>query len=261
MAEKIAEEIRQTQDNQARATLAQVFLDIFNRPEEAQLVSATLLNAYIDAGRTEEALKLGTEWLAKHPDDIQTMRNLTILASAEAIKGNNAFVQQGRQYGARAIELLESDKMPEGMDAAKWAEFKKSSLVSLYREMGVIAFKSGDNKTARLMFEKAAELRSPDPSVYLLLAQFAGEEYDLRSKEYKIASAADRPAALKTAEAALDRLIEAYARAVAVTDGKAEYQQANAALRQDLETNYKFRNGGKTDGLQRLIDKFKQPAQ
>lgn len=262
IAESLAVAVAATTDPQQSLSLAQTYQDIFNLPEEQQRVTATLLNAYINTGQTEDALKLGTGWLAQHPDDVGTMQNLTILASTELIsKKNNAFVAQGRQYGAKAIELLEADKMPAGFDAAKWPDYKKTALVTLYRETGVLAHLTGDGKAARPLLEKAATLRSTDPGVYLILAGYAADEYDTRQKEYTVASAAERPAALKTAEAALDNLIEAYARAVAMTEGDERYRQANAGIRQDLETNYKFRHKGSADGLQQLIDKYKKPAQ
>jgi len=258
VAQALADEIARVEDKELKVSLAETYGAVFNAPDEAQNISGTLLSAYINAGRADEAMKAGAAWLEKHPDDVQTMQNLTVLAASEAIKENMQYAEAGRRYGARALEIIEADKRPEHIDAAKWAELKSNLQVSLYRETGVLAFKSGDLKAARPLLEKAADLRSPDPGVYLLLAQFAGDEYDTRSKEYKVASAADRPAALKTAEAALDRLIEAYARAVAMTEGNPAYQAANAALRQDLETNYKFRNNGKTDGIQQLIDKYKK---
>jgi tetratricopeptide (TPR) repeat protein len=260
VAQGIAEEIRQTADHQQKASLAQVFLDIFTLPEEVQLVNASLLNAYINTGRTEEALKMGNDWLAKHPDDIQTMQNLTILAASEAIKGNNAFVAQGRQHGAKAISLLESDKVPEGVDTAKWPELKQSTLLSLYRETGVLAFKAGDKEAALPLLEKAVALNSPDPGVHLIVSDLHNEEYELRAKEYSVAAPAERPAAMKRAEEQLDKVIDSYARAIALTDGNAQYQQANAFLRQGLESYYKFRHK-KTEGMQQLIDKYKRPAQ
>ena len=123
IAETLAREVSSTTDPQLALSLAQTYQDIFNLPEEQQHVTATLLNGYINTGQTEDAMKLGTGWLAQHPDDVATMQNLTILASGQAIKGNNAFIAQGRQYGAKAIEMIEADKMPAGFDAAKWPEF------------------------------------------------------------------------------------------------------------------------------------------
>ncbi|MFL6337251.1 MAG: hypothetical protein ACJ754_28460 [Pyrinomonadaceae bacterium] len=261
IAEAIAREIAETTDNQAKGSLAQTFLDIFNLPGEASLVTGSLLNSYINTGQTQDALKLGTDWLAKHPDDISVMRNLTILASAEAIKGNNAFIAQGRDYGARAIALLEADKVPAGYDAAKWPDFKRESLVSLYRETGILAFKAGDNAAAIPLLEKAVELNSPDAAIYFLLSDLNNEVYELRAKESMVAAPSDKPAATQRAEAALDRVIESYARAIALTEGKPEFAQANAAFRERLTPYYKYRHKNSTDGLQQLIEKYKKPAQ
>jgi hypothetical protein len=261
LAESLAAAVSSTTDAQQALSLAQTYQDIFNLPEEQQRVTATLLNAYINTGQTEEAMKLGTGWLAQHPDDVATMQNLTILASGQAIKGNNAFIAQGRQYGAKAIELLEGDKMPAGFDAARWPDFKKASLVTLYRETGVLAYKAGEKSAALPLLEKAAALNSPDPGVYLLMSEMLNDAYEIRAKEYQVASAADRPAAMKNVETALDKVIESYAAAVAVTEGSAQYKPVNEVLRQDLERYYKFRHKNSTDGLQQLIDKYKRPAQ
>ena len=261
IADGIAREIAETTDHQAKGSLAQTFLEIFNLPGEAPLVTASLLNSYINTGQTQDAVTLGTKWLAEHPDDIAVMQNLTILSSAEAIKGNNAFVAQGRDLGAKAIALLEADKTPAGFDAAKWPDFKRQALVSLYRETGILAFKANDNAAAVPLLEKAVSLNSPDAAIYFLVSDLLNDLYEQSAKSAMVASAADKPAATQKAEAALDRVIDAYARAIAFTDGKAEYAQANAAFRERIAPYYKYRHKNSTDGMQQLIDKYKKPAQ
>src|ERR1044071_1033396 len=64
IAEGIAREISDSTDQQAKGSLAQAFLDIFNLPEEAPLVTAWLLTSYTNTGQTQEAMTLGTKWLA-----------------------------------------------------------------------------------------------------------------------------------------------------------------------------------------------------
>lgn len=261
LAESLAREVVAATDPQTSLSLAQTYADIFNLPEEKQRVTSTLLNGYINTGQVDEAMKMGSEWLVQHPDDIPTMQNLTILASAQAIKGNAAFAAQGRQYGAKAIELIEADKMPAGFDAARWPDFKRAALPSLYRETGVIALKSGDNAAALPLLEKAIEHGSTDAAVYFIVSDFYNDAYELRVKEHTIAAAADKPAAMQRAEAALDKVIEAMARAIALTEGKPEMAQANAAYRERLTPYYKYRYKNSTDGMQQLINKYKKPAQ
>lgn len=263
IARSLADEIAATSDAQTKISLGQAYLDIFNKPEEAQYINTTLLNTYINSGKTDEAMKAGTVWLQQHPDDIQTMQNLTILAAGAAIRGDNTYAAQGRQYGAQAIAMLEADKMPAGADATRWADFKKTALVSLYRETGMIAYKTGDTAAAIPLLQKAADLNSPDPGVYFVLSDLMNDRYEALAKEYKVTPPAQQPAKLKDVQAALDQVIETYARAIAFSDGSTnpQLQQANAAFRQSLEQYYKFRHNNSTEGMQQLIDKYKKSSQ
>jgi hypothetical protein len=68
---------------------------------------------------------------------------------------------------------------------------------------------------------------------------------------------ADREAQLKKVFALLDRLIDADAHFLALSDGNAQLADVRQQEMQYLETNYKFRHEGKTDGMQQLIDKYK----
>ena|SRR5438874_1848698 len=259
VAEAVAGEIANTQDQQLKISLAETYLSLFNEPGEGDRVNDILLTSYINAGRADEAFKVAPARLAKNPDDVDLLRGLAIVASNEVIKGNNAFAAQGQQYGAKAIELLEADKKPAGIDDAKWAAYKADALPALYRATGIIAYKTNDADTALARLQKAAALKSADPAVYLILSDLTFNEYDLRNKEYVVASAAEKPSALKRRDEAIDKLIEVYAQAIAVTDGQAQFQQANAGLREDLAKFYKSRHNGSTEGLQQLIDKYKKP--
>ncbi|HEX3560680.1 MAG TPA: hypothetical protein VHU19_15860 [Pyrinomonadaceae bacterium] len=261
IAQSIAQEIASTQDTQLKISLAQTFLDFFNDPAEATLVNDILLNAYINAGRADDAFKMGSARLAKNPEDVDLLRSLSVIASNEVIKGNNAYAPQGLQYGAKAIELLEGDKKPAGVDDAKWAAYKADSLPALYRATGIIAFKTNDPATATARLEKAAALKSADPGVYLLLSDLTYSQYEQLAKQYQVMPAgAAKQAALKQVEAQMDKTIEAYAQALAITEGNAQYQAAHDEMKQEIENLYKYRHGGSTQGLQQVIDKYKKPA-
>ena len=71
------------------------------------------------------------------------------------------------------------------------------------------------------------------------------------------AAGAERDAMLVKANEKLDATIEAFARIVALTDGKPEAKQVNDQVRENLESYYKYRHKN-TDGLQALIDKYKK---
>lgn len=253
----LANDIAGTPDVQLRISLASAFRDIFTGPGEADLITPFLIDAYVTAEQSAEAFRLAQTYLAQHPEETSTLYRLAVLASNETIKGNSAYAAVGRQYGARAIELIEADKMWPGADAAKWPAFKAESLPMLYRATGIIALKTGDAAGARQLLEKAVALKIKDPGVYLVLADLANSEYELLAKQHIVAAAAEKEAARKKADEKLDRVIEVFAQAVAVSEANPQYQQAAAALRENLTTYYKYRRGGSTDGLQQLIDKYK----
>jgi|ERR1043166_391950 hypothetical protein len=261
VAQKIADEIAKTQDNQLKISLAQTYLGFFTDPTEAALVNDILLAAYINSGQADEAFKMGAAQLAKNPDDVDILRGLAIVASNETIKGNAAYAAQGQQYGAKAIALIEADKKPAGMDDAKWAAYKADSLPALYRATGIIAFKTNDPAKAATLLGKAAALHSTDPGVYLLLSDLTYSQYEQLAKEYQVMPAgASKDAALKQVEAQIDKTIEAYAQAIAITEGNPQYKAPHDQMRQDIENLYKYRHGGSTQGLQQVIDRYKRPA-
>ena len=69
-----------------------------------------------------------------------------------------------------------------------------------------------------------------------------------------------KDAILKQAVAKMDEVIDWFARAVANSEGKAEFQAMNQQLMQNLESYYKFRHNGSTDGMSKIIDKYKKPT-
>jgi hypothetical protein len=259
VAQVVAAEVANTADPQLKISLAETYLSLFTAPGEADRMNALLLDAYISSERPEESFRAAGPWLQQHPDDVDVMRRLATIALNASIRGNNTFLAQGRQYGLKALELLEADKRPAEFEAAQWPEYRTKWVPALHREVGVIAFRTGDRAAAKTHLEKAAELKHPDPAVYLILSDMANEEYDTLAKQYTVAAAGEKDAALKRAQASLDRVIELYAQTLAMTEGNAQYEPARAQLRQDLEKYYKFRNNGSTDGLQQLIDKHKKP--
>ncbi len=57
----------------------------------------------------------------------------------------------------------------------------------------------------------------------------------------------------------MDEVIEFFAHAVGLSEGKPAYQQLHDQILQDLQAYYKYRHGGSTDGLQQMVDKYKMP--
>ncbi|HEX6624259.1 MAG TPA: hypothetical protein VF064_11140, partial [Pyrinomonadaceae bacterium] len=259
VAEHVAAHVSAVQDAGQRITLGEQYTAVFNGPGEADLVAGPVLDAYITTERNADAFRAGAAYLQAHPDEVGVMRSLAVAAGNAAIKGNTEYVAQGRQYAAKAAELIEADKKPAAWEAAQWAEYKTKWLPAIYREAGVLAMRAGDSAASKANMEKAAALKSTDPVVYIILSDAANQEYSAAARAYQAMPAgAEKTARLKEVEGLLDRVIEVSAQAVAMMEGNAQYDAARQQIRQDLEGYYKYRRGS-TQGLQELIDKYKKP--
>lgn len=261
IAEAVAADVLSTQEPAQKASLIETFVLFFNEPSEADLVNGPLMAAYIDAERPADAFKLAPAYFVKHADDVDSMRRLAIVGSNAAITGNDAYVKDALKYGTQAIEMIEGDKKPANVDAAQWADYKTKFLPGIYREVGVLSLRAGDNANARARLEKAIALGTDDPSTYAIVGQMSDEEYVQLVNAYKAAAAGPaRDAALKKAQDQLDKVIDLYAHAVGLSTGRAEFDNLRSQVMPALTDYYKFRHNNSDAGLQQLIDKYKKSA-
>lgn len=259
-AEKIADQIREVTDGAQKITLAQQFQTIFNDPSEEEMIMPVLIAAYADAKRPDDAFTTGAAYLGKQPDSVGVLVELMTIATDQAKQKNGKFVPQGERYGLHAIELIEANKKPASMTEATWKEYK-DLLPRLYQSMGVIGMVKGDRPTTQARLIKASELDPKDPFNYLLLSSSLNDDYQEAAKRYEATpDGPARTAELQKVLALLDRLIETDAHFIALSDGVAQLASIRQQEMQYLETNYKYRHQGSTDGLQQLIDKYKTPA-
>ena len=94
-----------------------------------------------------------------------------------------------------------------------------------------------------------------------MIGALFNDEYQNEGKQYQsMAAGPARDAQLKKVQALLDNVIDAYAHAVALSEGNVTLQHIRQQYAQDLESYYKYRHNGSTEGMQQLIDKYKTPA-
>lgn len=261
VARVAADKIAKAPDAAQRVALSEGFLKTFNNPAEANVISSDLALAYVTAQRLDDAFRVADpSAVAAFERPIGMLVTLTMTGTEELQKGNAKYRDQSRQLGLKAVEMFEAGSVPEGTDAAAWAEYKSKWLPQVYHSLAVISYVSGDKADARARLEKAAALNTTEAVSYYLLGRIADEEYQELAKQHRAAPAAAQTELHKQALARMDQAIDAYARALALAEGNARYEQLRTGLRPVLEDYYKFRNNNSTDGLQALIDKHKKPA-
>ena len=260
VARTVAGKLAAVPDPAQRATLAEGALKIFDRPDESSIITPVLVNAYVDAKRFDDAFRVGGLWLDKSPEAVAGFTQMALVGIDQARLGNHKFVPQSQQYAAKAVELMESNRKPAEMSDADWAAYKAGWLPQVYQSMGVLAYISKNPAEAKAKLEKSAALGSKDPTTYFLLADLSDQDYgESATKINSMKGGAERDAAMKEAEAKLDKVIELYAQTAALSEGKPGYEKIHDQVLPMLTSYYKYRKGS-TDGLQQFIDKYKKPA-
>jgi hypothetical protein len=258
IAQLVADKIGNTQDPAQKIAQAQSYLKLFTEAGEADFVNVYLLQGYTSANQLDEAFALAPAVFEKNPNAVGEMINLSLFGTDAAKRQNPKYMAQSKQYALKVIELVEADKKPAQITDATWSDYKTKWLPQMYQSLAVLALVNKDNAEAQTRIAKAAALNSTDPFTYIIIGSMANDEYQRLVQEHKAATGASKDDLLKKAESKLDQIIEAYAHALALTEGDTQYDQLRSQLRPDLESYYKYRNNGSTEGLQALIDKYKK---
>jgi hypothetical protein len=259
-AADLADEVNAVNDPAQKLTLAQQYQGIFNEPAEQQMITPVLIEALAGVSRFDEAFSNGSEFLTRNPDSVFVLVQLLAIGTDQAKQKNAKFIPQSLQYGAHAIELIEADKKPAGIDDAGWIKYKSTSLPSLYQSMGILELVKGNRAGAKTRLAKASELAPADPFNYLLLSGMLNDEYQERAQLYRtLANGPAKDEELKKVLALLDQVIDAYAHMIALSEGNERLAPMRQQYLQDIESYYKYRHNGSTEGMKQLIDKYKIP--
>jgi len=195
----------------------------------------------------EKAFEIGRHMLAGSPDDLSTLITLAHAGDAALAAKNDAYVAESLAAAKKAIEQIEAGKAP-----ASWTPYKSrdEALSYLAYHAGNLAIANHDPAGAVLYLIKAATVEGPsksEPLTYGRLAvAYQQAQLDAMQKDYndRFSGKPETPEgkwALDQVNQVIDRIIDAYARAVNLSGDKAEYAPAKAAWNQTLTAYYKFR--------------------
>ncbi|HEX8089093.1 MAG TPA: hypothetical protein VF762_09595 [Blastocatellia bacterium] len=252
-------EVNKVQDSAQQITLLENMSSIFKEPTDADVINPFLIDAYIKANRVDDAFRVASTAISRNPNDIVAMTQMTIVGVEQAKNKNPKYVQQSQQYGAKAIELIEAGKRPESMDEARWGEYQTRWLPQLYQSLGMLSLMTSNKDDAKAKLEKAASLNASDPFTFVLLGSLVEEDYAKFAEQHKTQSPGPlKDELLNQAHGKMDQVIEFYAHAVALSEGKPEYQKLHDQIMEALKTYYKYRHKGSEDGLTQLIEKYKK---
>ena len=206
-----------------------------------------------------EALTLGKEIIATEPENLRVIIDLgygSYLAAA-TLK-NESFNADALTYARRAIQLIESGKAP-----AKWEPFKgkDDTLAYLYDVVGRLSLKDNPDAALSSFIKKAqfeTDLKKDPWTYYFIAAAYENGPYAKLSADYKTRfegkdETPESKLALENINQVIDRMIDAYARAVALAGTDAKYTAPKKEWMDGLSTWYKYRHNQSDAGLNELI--------
>ena len=203
-----------------------------------------------------EAYALGKEILATEPENLKILVDLG--ANGYLVANNASLSGEALDYAKRALAALEAGKTLED-----WQPLVSKDVAVAYLNytIGALSLQS-DPAGALKNLIKAAQFETPlkkSPYTYAYIAgAYETGPYAKQSADYKaMYSGKDETPESKLALAninqLIDRMIDGYARAVALAGNDASFAQAKAAWNESLTTWYKYRNNQKTDGMDQLV--------
>jgi hypothetical protein len=216
------------------------------------------LPVLINEKKFAEAYTTGAKILADEPGYLRAQIDLGYAGYISASDKNEQFVNDALGYARKAIQAIESGKAP-----TDWAPFKgkDDTLAYLNYAVGFMTLKTAPDQSIDSLLKAAqydSEIKRTPSTYYFLAAAYESGPYKALSTAYQ-AEFANKPetpqskAALDKLNVVMDRISDAYARAIALagTDPKTEAQRRDWTAK--LSTYYKFRHNDSEAGMPEFL--------
>lgn len=213
-----------------------------------------------DAKDVAKLTSLGNQLLTNDPNDVA----VALLAAAgvyESVRtGNTAATADATRFVNTAVQLLEAGKEPTNLEGkVNWLSFGNKDDALGYLRYTLASIQSKDSpqdavKNLVSVAQSPGKYKS-DPTLYIALANLYRQEVAPMYEKYKTYTVENDESKLLLANInqVVDRMIDAYARAVAYeTDATKK-----AGYMKDLTELYKSRHANSETGLNELIASIK----
>lgn len=212
----------------------------------------------INEKKFAEAYSTGAKILADEPDYLRAQIDLGYAGYLAASAKNESFNTTALDYARKAITAIEAGKAP-----ADWAPFKgkDDTLAYLNYAVGFLTLKTNPDQAINALLKAAqynSDIKKTPSTYYFLAAAYESGPYKTMSAAYQ-ADFANKPetpeskAALAKLNVVIDRIIDAYARAIATAGADPKTEQSRKEWLAQVTNYYKFRHEGSDAGLTEFI--------
>jgi tetratricopeptide (TPR) repeat protein len=205
-----------------------------------------------------EAYSTGAKILADEPDYLRAQIDLGYAGYLAASAKNEAYNNDALGYARKAIQAIESGKAP-----TEWAPFKgkDDTLAYLNYAVGFLTLKTNPDQAIDSLLKAAryeSEIKKTPSTYYFLAVAYESGPYKTLSTAYQTqyANKPETPeskAALEKLNVVMDRIIDAYARAIAAAGTDPKTEQSRKEWQTQLSNYYKFRHDGSDVGMTEFI--------
>jgi hypothetical protein len=205
-----------------------------------------------------EAYALGKELLAAEPDNLNLLVDLGANGYLVGPLNNPSLSSDALEYAKKALQQIESGKTLQD-----WSPLASKDVAVAYLNytIGTLSLDKDPSNALKNLI-KAAQFETPlkkSPYTYAYIAgAYETGPYAKQSADYKaMYSGKDETPESKLALANInqlvDRMIDGYARAVALAGNDSNFAQPKAVWNESLTTWYKYRNNNTTTGMDQLV--------
>lgn len=216
------------------------------------------LGGLINEKKFDEAYKVGAKILADEPDYLRAQIDLGYAGYLAASNKDESHNADALMYARKAIQTLESGKSP-----SEWAPFKgkDDTLAYLNYAVGFLTLKTSPEQAIDSLIKAAqydSDIRKTPSTYYFLAVAYEAGPYKTMSAAYQtnFANKPETPeskAALEKLGVIMDRIVDAYVRAIATAGTDPKTEQSRKEWLAQATNYYKFRHNGSDAGLTELI--------
>jgi len=242
-----------TKDKDQYVDFLQKWVAIYESDERKRM-----LPGLINEKNFAEAYKVGAKILADEPEYLRAQIDLGYAGYLAAASSNETYNADALGYARKAIQAIDAGKVP-----SDWAPYKEKvdTLAYLHYAVGYLTLKTAPEQAIDSLLKAAqfeSEVKKIPLTYHFLAIAYETGPYKRLSADFqtRFAGKEETPeskAALEKINVVIDRMVDAYARAVATAGNDPKSEQSRKTWMTNLTSYYKFRHEGAETGLPEYI--------
>jgi hypothetical protein len=254
--------------DEAEVKRVQYLKDFISKYEKAQRKNQVISLIY-DKNDFAKGFEVGRQVLSEEPENLRALMALGYAGYLASAGKNTSFSNEAIGYAKKAIQMLDAGKTVDN-----WLPFtgKDEALSYMYYAIAVMTYTQASPEGSSALIQHASEslpnfikaaqyegkLKKHPLTYGYIAGAYENGPYAKLSADYKAKyegkdESPESKLALANINQVVDRMIDAYARAVALAGNDAQYQANKTAWLEGLTTWYKYRNNQSDAGLTEMI--------